>query len=119
MFTSTTIKGETVLYGTVDAVTGIGLEQPAIHLELIDSTQALVCATSQEIAIAIAKRTGQQIGLIGIAEWDVETFDLVSFQASEVSLYVETHISEAVRAISEKYGEAFYNWDGGEFQEED
>ncbi|MGB3295247.1 MAG: hypothetical protein WBB01_19875 [Phormidesmis sp.] len=103
------LRGDTVIYGTVVDVVGTGVQKPVIHLRLIESDKddcPMDCPADSETAIAVSQRIGQAVGLVGTAEWDIETFELKAFEAEGLSEYEQTTLSEAFRAISEKYGES-------------
>lgn len=100
------IKGETIIYGVVTRVGGANEDSPKIQLRTIEG-RLVHCTANQKNAKIAAQRLYQQIGLIGIAEWDVKTYEIKAFTVTEISGYELTPLSEAVESISQNYGQHF------------
>lgn len=100
------IKGETIIYGVVTRVGGAKEDSPTIQVRTIEG-RLLYCAANKKNAKIAAQRLYQQIGLIGIAEWDVKTHEIKAFTVTGFSSYEMTPLSEAVESISQNYGQHF------------
>lgn len=100
------IKGETIIYGLVTRVGGANEDSPTIQIRTIEG-RLIYCTSNRKNAKIAAQRLYQQIGLIGIAEWDVKTYEIQAFTVTEISSYEMTPLSEAVDSISQNYGQHF------------
>lgn len=100
------IKGETTLYGTVVHVDSAVEGDSIVQVRTIEGS-LLHCTINQSDAKIVAQRLHEQIGLIGIAEWDVKTYEVTAFTVTEVSDYEKNPLSEAVESISQGYGQYF------------
>lgn len=101
-----TVSGTTTLYGTV---VGIGGENPP-YLELrLFSDDILRCEIVTENAIdlarQIAQRLYQQIGVRGIAEWNITDMSLQKFYVEELTPYRKTKLDDALDALYEIVGQ--------------
>lgn len=72
--------GETAVYGTLIRVGG---KAPRARLELADG-QAISVNLSLEMARRLAPSLYTEVGLAGVAQWDVETGQIVSFSAETI-----------------------------------
>lgn len=110
------LKGETVVYGTASAVENIETE-PTIQFKTIVG-EDLLCTAERAVALAVEKRIGQQIGMRGVAQFELTdetdgmTLRQKTFHAGEVTPYVETPLVEAMQSISAQFGAAFADWNG-------
>ncbi len=100
------IRGETTIYGAVTRVGGANENSPTIQLRTIEG-RLIYCTADQKNAKIAAQRLYQQIGLLGVAEWDVRTYEITSFEVTAISDYEHTSLSEAVESLSQTYGEQF------------
>ena len=100
------IRGETIIYGVVTRVGGANEESPTIQIRTIEG-RLLYCTANRKNAKIAAQCLYQQIGLMGIAEWDIKTYEIKAFTVTEISNYEATPLSEAVESISQSYGEYF------------
>jgi hypothetical protein len=100
------IRGETTIYGIVTRVGGANEDTPTIQMRTIEG-KLIYCTANQSNAKLAAQRLYQQIGLHGIAEWNVRTYEMMSFQVTAIADYERTSLSEAVDFLSQNYGEQF------------
>lgn len=100
------IKGETIIYGVVTRVGGANEDSPTIQIRTIEG-RLIYCTANRKNAKIAAQRLYQQIGLIGIAEWDIKTYEIKAFTVTGFSSYEMTPLSEAVESISQSYGQHF------------
>src|SRR5690606_25585541 len=70
----------TAVYGTLIRVGG---KAPRARLELADG-QAISVNLSLEMARRLAPSLYTEVGLAGVAQWDVETGQIVSFSAETI-----------------------------------
>jgi hypothetical protein len=95
------VDGETVLYGKVIRVGGV---EPRVELKPLVG-QILSCATTVEIAIQLANRLYQQVGVFGHATWDQEKLEIQEFRISRVLAYEKkplTHAFKLLREVTQK-----------------
>lgn len=100
------IRGETVIYGMVTRVGGANENAPTIQLRTIEG-KLIYCTANRKDAKIAAQRLYQQIGLLGIAEWDVRTYEMKTFEVTAISQYRSTPLYQAVEALSQTYGDQF------------
>ncbi|WP_157620090.1 hypothetical protein [Synechococcus sp. PCC 7335] len=100
------IKGETIIYGVVTRVGGANEDSPTIQIRTIEG-RLIYCTANRKTAKIAAQRLYQQIGLIGMAEWDVKTYEIKAFTVTEISSYEMTPLPEAVESLSQNYGQHF------------
>lgn len=97
------IRGETTLYGYVDRVGGI---QPKVKLRLGDGS-TLHCNLDAELAKDVGAKLYKDIGLKGVATWDIKDYSIIYFRATELLSYEESNPIEAFRELSEAVGKSF------------
>jgi hypothetical protein len=102
----TSISGETILYGEITRVGGADSRNPRIQFKTIDG-ELIYCKTSKALAEVAGTRLYQQVGLIGTAEWNAETFEVEGFFVDQISEYNHSSSLESFRALSEQFGSAF------------
>ena len=95
--TSTFIEGNTTLYGEITRVGG--KDSPKIQFNTIDG--ALVyCDSTIKLAKEAGKKLYTQVGLNGIAKWNIRTNELISFKIESISSYTQKSYVDAFRDLS-------------------
>ena len=97
------IKGETDIYGKIIRIGGV---KPAVRLRL-DKDEELTCLCSEALAVKLAPRLYQQVGLHGVAWWHAKTLEIVRFRATEHIEYDPTDIVHTIQLLKETIGYAF------------
>ena len=99
----TPVDGETVIYGEVIRAGGV---EPKVELKPL-AGKTLFCPTSQEIAVQLAGRLYQQVGVFGYATWDRETLEIKEFHISRVLPYQKRPLTQAFQLLRESAHGAF------------
>lgn len=99
-----TLRGETVLYGRV---VSIGGDKPKVTIKPVDGRRQVHASCTMEVAIALAGRLYQTVGVAGVAEWDATTLELEAFTVHSLTDYKDTPVAEALRRIREAAGGAY------------
>ena len=102
----TSISGETTLYGEITRVGGADSKNPKIQFKTIDG-ELIYCNTSKLLAEIAGTKLYKQVGLIGIARWNAETFEVEEFFVTAISEYEHSSPAEAFSALSEQFGSMF------------
>ncbi|XGV99752.1 MAG: hypothetical protein ACAF41_12545 [Leptolyngbya sp. BL-A-14] len=102
----TAISGETTLYGEITRVGGADARNPKIQFKAIDG-ELIYCNTTKHLAEIAGAKLYQQVGLIGTAKWNAETFEVEEFFVAEISDYEHPSSSAAFRVLSEQFSSAF------------
>lgn len=100
------IRGETTVYGVVTRVGGANENSPTIQLRTVEG-KLIDCTANPKNAKKAAQKLYQKIAFTGIAEWDVRTYEIKSFEVKDISEYEHTSLSEAFESLSQAYGEQF------------
>jgi hypothetical protein len=96
------LSGETTLYGEVIRVGGA---EPRILLRTFEG-QLVYCNTTKKLATIVASRLYTKVGLLGIAQWNSETFEIENFEAKALIDYDEVPLSEAFNELSDLIGDS-------------
>ena len=83
----------------------MGGAEPKIGLEVDPGGARIACSCTVELAQAVAPLLYQRVGLSGEARWDVETWSLVDFHASDLTDYRERSLSEGLATLAGIVGE--------------
>lgn len=94
---ASTLRGETVLYGEVVRVGGV---EPKVEIRTLQG-KTLFCPTTTAIAVQLAGRLYQQVGVYGEAEWNVETLEIEEFSIQQVSPYGKIPLHQAFTQLRE------------------
>ena len=62
-----------------------GGAKPSVRLRLESNLEMLTIQVEESLARDLGKRLYDTVGLIGKAEWDVDTGEIISFRGSEIS----------------------------------
>lgn len=98
--------GETTVYGKVLRVGGANEKTPSIQFRTI-AGKLVYCRTTKRLAKAIAKKLYEQIGLIGVAEWNPETLELQSFFIKAIDEYTDNSVEQGFDELANAYGKNF------------
>jgi hypothetical protein len=98
-----TISGPTTLYGHLERIGGT---VPKAAIRLLSGSQFSNCSLSKELARRLAPRLYAEIGLIGNAVWNANTYDLISFEALDISPYTGTSVKKAIENLSALIGKS-------------
>lgn len=96
-------QGDTVLYGEM---LEIDKAFSKIWIKTIDD-QLIYCSITKELAQKAEARMHTQVALSGVAEWNIESLKVESFNATEILDYEQTSISRAFAELSEDFGKSF------------
>lgn len=88
------IKSETTIYGEV---TDIGFN---IHLKLNEG-YTVIFDVEKKISKQLSSKLWEQIGVQGIAKWDIETYRITEFKFTNILDYSPGSISEAFSELKE------------------
>jgi len=102
----TSISGETTLYGEITRVGGADSKNPKIQFKTIDG-ELIYGSTSKLLAEIAGTKLYKQVGLIGIARWNAETFEVEEFCVTAISEYEYSSPVEAFSALSEQFSSVF------------
>lgn len=92
---SRTIKGETTIYGQlIDA----GGEKPNVHIK-INGDYILIFDTSELNAKKLAQKLYEKVGLTGLATWDADTYEILSFKLNDILDYSPGNTSKAINQL--------------------
>jgi len=94
------VEGETTLYGTIKRVGG---EEPTVLIQLIDGNR-LICKISKKLATKFGNLLYTQVGLIGIAKWNIADHSIEEFKITEITDYQKTPLPEAFSLLSREIG---------------
>lgn len=100
-FAMTPLKGETVVYGECIQVGG---KTAKVKLSG-NKGQIITVSVTKKLAKQIAPRLYEEIGLRGLATWEMNTRAMLSFKAYELLPYRRVSPSEAIDALSRVAGE--------------
>lgn len=98
-----TLRGTTTLYAEVKRAGGM---EPRVMLQTL-SGRTLFCDTSEEIAKALGARLYEHVGVVGYAEWDYQTLEVIGFEITEVLSYRRTSPVEAFQSLRQEFGHYF------------
>lgn len=92
-----TVSGESVIYGVLTRVGGTPAKLRVRTLE----GRPLSCFASERVAKLAGGMLYDTVGMRGQAEWDANTFTIVSFRVDEMEPYRETGIAAAMAKLRE------------------
>jgi hypothetical protein len=95
--TSIFIKGNTTLYGEITRVGG--KDSPKIQFNTIDGI-LVYCDSTVKLAKEAGKKLYTQVGLNGIAKWNIKTSELISFEIESISNYAQKSYIDAFSELS-------------------
>lgn len=99
------ISGETTIYGEITR-TG-GADTPRIQFRNING-QTIYCDASKRIAVQAGKRLYTQVAIKGMADWDIESGEILNFTIEEIlEEYEPISPCVAFRELSNAFGDAF------------
>jgi len=90
------LKGETIVYATVVRVGG---KEPKVEIETINGC-TLFCDAPYEVTKKLGTKLYQTVGLIGIAEWDLDLIDIEQFEIKDVIDYEQIPIKDAINELA-------------------
>jgi len=94
------LTGETTVYGRVVRVGG---KDPRAMVELLNG-QTIFCDTTEAIARKLGIRLYTNVGLLGLARWDAESLKLEQFTITDVTLYEELPLEDAMNQLTKAVG---------------
>jgi hypothetical protein len=97
------LQGETVLYGEI---TRVGGTDPKIQFKTIDD-QLVYCSTTKSLAQQAGTRLYTQVGLRGVAEWNIESLKIENFNVTEILDYEQAPLPTVFAELFEIAGESF------------
>ena len=98
------LKAETVIYARVVRVGG---KEPRVEIETVDG-KTLFCAATRDITTKLGTKLYQIVGLIGIAEWDIDLDNIEQFSIKDVTDYEKKPFKEAMDELA-KATSPFYS----------
>lgn len=106
---STIVCGDTAIYGVL---AGITFDPPQAAIEMLDG-KAVVAAMADPVARGLIEsgRLGTTIGLRGTATWNVETWEILAFEAADLLPY-DPDAMGLDRAFGELAKASGGRWDG-------
>lgn len=96
---SSTIGGETVLYGVLEDVGGV---QPKAWIRV--SGERVGFTIDQEQARTLGPKLYTMVGVRGVAQWDVVNKVITGFSFLELTNYKPKPLSQAIEALRESFG---------------
>jgi hypothetical protein len=98
-----TLHGTTTLYAEVKRAGGM---EPRVMLQTL-SGRTLFCDTDEAIAKALGARLYEQVGVVGYAEWDYQSLEVIGFEITEVLSYRRTSPVTAFQSLRQEFGHYF------------
>ncbi len=102
---SPVMKETTILYGVLIRIGGY--TRPRAYMQFLDGRKLSCSVSSRSLAIAMAARLYQSIGVRGTATWNVRDKSLLSFHIEELLPYRDSSTStdtlKGLANIVEKY----------------
>lgn len=105
------IKGDTTLYGEV---TRIGGKKPKIQIVNFEGIP-ISCKATKELVMRVSNKLYQTIGLRGTAKWDIDSLEMIEFQAEELLPYEEAPLKDFFAGLAAIVGEDFVDVDPDKF----
>ena len=96
--------GETIVYGKLLRVGG---KTPKIALELENGDRLTCEVDSESLAIDLATRLYQEVGLVGLARWSAKDGKLEEFKVTGITHYESGSYVEAFNQLSKLVGRYF------------
>ncbi len=94
-----TIKGTTSLYGKLIRIGGDN--PPRAWLKLLDGTTFSCRVQNTTLALQMAQRLYQRIGVRGVAHWNISDMSLRDFRVEQLLPYQHTSVANAFSALGE------------------
>ena len=91
------LRGETTVYARVVRTGG---KEPKVEIETVDG-RTLFCDAPLDVTKVLGTRLYEIVGLMGIAEWDVELDNIEQFSIRDVTDYEHTSIKDAMHELAE------------------
>lgn len=101
------VKGETIIYGLVLRVGG---EKPTIHFK-VDNEYRIVFDTKEDIAKKLAQKLYDEVGLRGVAKWDIKSYKVIDFTVSDIVEIETKPIVDTFNELSDLIGKYWDNID--------
>lgn len=98
------LKAETLIYARVVRVGG---KEPRVEIETVDG-KTLFCAATRDITTRLGTKLYQVVGLIGVAEWDIDLDNIEQFSIKDVTDYEKVPFKEAIDELA-KTTSPFYS----------
>ncbi len=100
-----TMDGETTLYGQLTSIGGV--DPPQAQITLVDG-QRLKCNVTRKDSLAVAKQLGKrlytEIGVRGLAHWDIRDMSIIYFRIDELLDYQAIPITESIANSYDVFG---------------
>lgn len=103
-------KETTILYGVLIRIGGY--TRPRAYIQFLDGQKLSCSVSSRTVAIAMAARLYQSIGVRGIAVYDPRDRSLRAFHIEELLPYRETPSKDAFQGLAEIVGRYYSDLDG-------
>jgi hypothetical protein len=91
-----TVQGETVIYGEVRSIGG---KEPNVHIRSTQYERELVCDLIKPLARELAKHLYQQVGLRGVATWELPDMSLVRFAVEEIIPQTQIPLAQTLKSL--------------------
>ena len=102
------MEGSTTLYGMLTGINGVN--PPSAHLTLLNGTK-LVCNVTEKNNLYVARQLGKrlysEIGVKGLARWDLRDMSLTFFRIDEMLDYEAKPVAEALDNLYSLAGQHF------------
>jgi hypothetical protein len=99
---SQVIKETTILYGVLIRIGGY--TRPRAYMQFMDGRKLSCSIRSRALAIALAAKLYQSIGVRGVASWDARDHTLLSFHIQELLPDREAPQNDALQGLAELVG---------------
>ncbi len=91
------LRGDTTVYATIIRAGGV---DPKVELNTING-RTLYCDAPYDITKLLGTKLYQMVGLIGIAEWDIDLNDIEEFTIKDVIDYEKIPFKDAIHELAE------------------
>ncbi len=97
------LKAETIIYAKVVRVGG---KEPRVEIETVDG-KTLFCDANLDVTTKLGTKLYQVVGLIGVAEWDIDLDNIEQFSIKDVTDYEKVPFKDAMAELAKATG-SFY-----------
>lgn len=105
----TLVTGESTLYGQLVRLGG--RNEISADIKPLDDGQLIHCRLTQELARELSPKLYSDVGVNGIATWDINTYDIKNFTITEILPYEGTDIVNAMKNLAQALGQHYKDID--------
>lgn len=102
------IEGETTLYGYIENVGG---KKPQVRITLTNGKKLICKINDKEKIRKLGALIYTEVGLVGIAKWQMPEMEIIDFEIQEILEYRESSIFETMNTLSKIAGDSFDSLD--------